>query len=75
MARKENYKVMLSFSRKEDASEYTMSDIIGGEFYNLKQDPREWNDLYESEEVTEIKEDMTKQLMAKLSTMSCLVPN
>ena len=75
MARTENYKLILSFSRKEDASEYTMSDIIGGEFYNLKQDPREWNDLYESEEVTEIKEDMTKQLMAKLSTMSCLVPN
>lgn len=75
MARTESYKLILRFSRKVDASTYVKSDIIGGEFYDLKKDPQEWNDLYKSDEVKELKYEMTEQLIAKLGSMSCLVPN
>jgi len=74
MARTQNHKLILRFSRKQDASTYTMSDIIGGEFYDLKSDPQEWNDLYQSEKEDKLKVELTHKLLAKLSTMSCLVP-
>jgi len=35
MWRTEKYKLILQFNRKENAGEYDMSDIIGGEFYDL----------------------------------------
>ena len=74
MARTGHHKLILRFSRKEDASEYTKSDILGGEFYNLKNDPQEWNDLYDDAKSTGIKGELTEQLLEKLITMNCLVP-
>ena len=73
MARAENQKLILRFSRKQDASRYAIEDIIGGEFYNLKDDPQEWNNLFESAEVEALKEKMTWQILKRLQTMSCLV--
>jgi choline-sulfatase len=73
MARTQGHKLILRFSRKQDASAYTMSDIIGGEFYDLKKDPQEWNNLYESDEVIQLKDKMTGQLLAKLKTMGNMV--
>ena len=72
MVRTEEYKLILSFNRKEDASAYTVSDIVGGEFYDLQRDPQEWKDLYEDKEFGEIKGEMTKLLLRRLSTMSKL---
>ncbi|MEE4284757.1 MAG: hypothetical protein V2I31_01375, partial [Mariniphaga sp.] len=66
--------LILCFARKEDASTYTKADIIGGEFYDLKKDPKEWNDLYHDNNIEELKSEMTDLMMAKLSTMACLVP-
>jgi arylsulfatase A-like enzyme len=74
MVRTENHKLILCFARKEDASTYTKADIIGGEFYDLKKDPKEWNDLYHDNNIEELKSEMTDLMMAKLSTMACLVP-
>jgi len=74
MVRTENHKLILCFARKEDASTYTKADIIGGEFYDLKKDPKEWNDLYDDNNIAELKSEMTDLMMAKLSTMACLVP-
>lgn len=74
MLRTENHKLILSFARKPDASAYVRSDIIGGEFYDLKNDPQEWNDLYADKEMEERRTEMTELLMAKLSDMSCLTP-
>jgi arylsulfatase A-like enzyme len=74
MVRTENHKLILCFARKEDASTYTKADIIGGEFYDLKKDPKEWNDLYDDNNIEELKSEMTDLMMAKLSTMACLVP-
>lgn len=75
MVRNENYKLILCFERKEDASSYTKADIVGGEFYDLKKDPKEWNDLFDEKEIEPLKAEMTELMMAKLSTMSCQVPN
>ena len=38
MLRTETHKLIVRFARKQDASTYTQSDIIGGEFYDLKTD-------------------------------------
>lgn len=72
MARTESYKLILRFSRKPDASQYVKSDIIGGEFYDLKNDHQEWTNLYEQQDVEKIRGEMTALMMAKLSTMSQL---
>jgi len=73
MVRTEDYKLILCFNRKEDASTYTKADIFDGEFYDLKKDPREWDNLYEKDEIKELKAGMTELLMVKLNTMSPLV--
>lgn len=70
MVRNQNHKLILSFARKEDASKYTKSDIVGGEFYDLKKDPQEWDNLYDEDEVKTLKAEMTVLMMAKLSIMS-----
>ena len=40
--------------RKEKAGDYVSGDIITGEFYNLKEDPREWYDLFNQEQTISI---------------------
>lgn len=73
MVRTEQYKLILCFARKEDASSYTKADIVGGEFYDLKKDPKEWDNLYEDITTEGLRAELTELMMAKLSTMSCLV--
>lgn len=75
MLRTQSHKLILCFNRKEDASTYTKADIIGGEFYDLDKDPKEWNNLYEDVVIEKLKVEMTEIMMAKLKTMSCLVVN
>lgn len=74
MVRTEKYKLILCFNRKQDASEYVKSDITGGEFYNLMNDPKEWNNLYENNKTEELKDEMTELLMEQLRMMHCLTP-
>lgn len=73
MVRTQKNKLILCFKRKEDTSQYNESDIICGEFYNLEKDPKEWDNLYEKDEIKELKAGMTELLMVKLNTMSPLV--
>jgi arylsulfatase A-like enzyme len=73
MLRTKNHKLILCFNRKEDASKYVDSDIIDGEFYDLQQDPKEWNNLYEEKNIEKTKSEMTKLMMEKLSGMGKLV--
>jgi arylsulfatase A-like enzyme len=74
MWRTENYKLILCFPRKEDAGKYTASDIVGGEFYDLRNDPKEWNNLYEDNRIQKIKDEMTGQLLMHLKTLAPLPP-
>ncbi|MCP4608429.1 MAG: sulfatase-like hydrolase/transferase [Planctomycetes bacterium] len=48
MWRTVSHKLILRMKRRadDDASKYSTGDIIGGEFYDLRNDPQEWNDLY-----------------------------
>ena len=73
MVRTENYKLISCFNRKEDASTYTKNDIIDGEFYDLKKDPKEWSNLYEDDSTEMLKAELTDMMMTKLSTMACQV--
>jgi choline-sulfatase len=73
MVRTQNHKLILCFNRKEDASTYTKADITGGEFYDLQQDPKEWNNLYDDAAIEKLKVEMTDIMMAKLSNMTNLV--
>ena len=74
MVRTQNHKLILCFKRKEDASKYTAADIIGGEFYNLKDDPQEWKNLYYRENIKQQKSELQEILMKKLSIMSKQTP-
>lgn len=73
MVRTQNHKLILCFNRKEDASTYTKADITGGEFYDLQQDPKEWENLYGDAAIEKLKVEMTDIMMAKLSNMTNLV--
>ena len=51
--------------RKEKAEDYVSCDIITGEFYNLKEDPKEWYDLFNQEQTISIQKktyDLLKHL-------------
>ncbi len=59
MWRTRHHKLILQMKRRADASKYTASDIIGGEFYDLQTDPEEWDNLYND---TEIQSDNRKKM-------------
>ncbi len=69
MLRTQKHKLILIMKKKEEASEYAFPDIIGGEFYDLFSDPREWNNLYGAPSVAEKQEELTMLLLERLSGM------
>jgi hypothetical protein len=71
MWRTARHKLILRMKRQadDDASQYSADDILGGEFYDLTEDPREWHDLYgDPAEQGEIRDAMTKDLLRFLQT-------
>ncbi len=74
MWRTESHKLILQFNRKENASDYSKSEIIGGEFYDLNNDAQEWNNLYNSEEIETKKAKMTDELIHHLQGLNKLQP-
>lgn len=74
MWRTNEYKLILRFARGEDAGAYTDEDIIGGEFYDLENDPREWKDLFADPYFSHLREGMKGELLAHLKTQSRITP-
>jgi arylsulfatase A-like enzyme len=70
MWRTNTYKLILVLNRKENVNDYNGKDIITGEFYNLKEDPNEWHDLYNSNNISELQKTFTQQLLEHLKTMN-----
>jgi arylsulfatase A-like enzyme len=71
MWRTAEHKLILRMNRRADdeASRYTASDIVGGEFYDLADDPQEWRDLYRAPgSHLETRERMTRELLAFLKS-------
>lgn len=68
MWRTRDHKLILRFARNTDASSYSQEDLIGGEFYDLQKDPREWDDLYGKPSIADVQRIMTDQLMEHLAT-------
>lgn len=69
MWRTAGHKLILRIKRNadDDASKYSTDDIIGGEFYDLRKDPHEWQDLYSNPKADrKAIARMTKELMAFL---------
>ncbi len=75
MWRTADYKLILRMRREMTASQYDRSDILGGEFYRLSEDPEEWNNLYNSKIVEPEQKKMTRDLLDHLNTMTSLEPN
>ena len=69
MWRTKDHKLILRFPKKANASEYTEKDIIGGEFYDLRKDPQEWNDIFGTPEVKALQSEMSRALMDHLGTL------
>ena len=69
MWRTKSHKLILRMKRNadDDVSKYTSNDIIGGEFYDLRKDSQEWNDLYSS--ANPIVKKMTKELLGHLKKL------
>jgi len=73
MWRTENYKLILVLKRTKNAVNYAEKDIITGEFFDLKKDPKEWNNLYNSDEIKEIQNSYKKDLLNHLEKQGLLV--
>jgi len=69
MWRTREHKLILRFNRKAHADEYSAEEILGGEFYDLKKDPDEWNDIYGNPEIEQLQTGMTAALMDHLGTL------
>ena len=67
MWRTQDYKLILVMNRKDAAEAYETKDIIDGELYDLQNDPAEWYNLYRSSELKDIREQMTEDLMTRLT--------
>jgi arylsulfatase A-like enzyme len=70
MWRTEKYKLILRLNRKADANAYTKSDIMGGEFYALEEDPQEWDNNYNAKAFEIQQTKMTNELMSHLKTLT-----
>ena len=70
MWRTNTHKLILILKRKENVNDYGSEDIITGEFYDLKKDPNEWFDRYDSNEISELQKTFTDQLLEHLKTMN-----
>ncbi len=70
MWRTKERKLILRFGRKEDASDYERTDILGGEFYKLQEDPREWEDIYGEVKYSGEIDLMIEELLAHLKNQS-----
>ncbi|MGC1514256.1 MAG: sulfatase-like hydrolase/transferase [Maribacter sp.] len=66
MWRTNDYKLILVFERQKQTKDYGKEHILTGEFYNLEQDPNEWNDLYEKEGTQTTQKQFSEQLIAHL---------
>lgn len=68
MWRTHRHKLILIMKRKADVSTYTAADIKGGEFYDLRNDPQEWDNLYGDPEQSGICRKMSEELLHHLRT-------
>ena len=75
MWRTKNYKLILVLKRTENAINYTENDIITGEFFNLQKDPKEWNNLYNSDEVKDLQNSYKTALLNHLQKQKLLGKN
>ena len=62
-------KLILVFQRKDAARDYAAEDIIGGEYYDLVEDPREWDDRYGDPAVADRQADFRRAILDKLHAM------
>lgn len=61
-------------NRKENASLYDKSDIIGGEFYELDNDAQEWSNLYGNKEFKVQQNTVANDLMEHLKKLEPILP-
>lgn len=73
MWRTQNYKLILVLNRKLNATNYSEKDIITGEFYNLKDDSKEWNNLYNSASYSNLQEKFKVDLLNHLNKQNLLI--
>jgi len=73
MWRTPEYKLILVFNKKKNAANYTEEDIKTGEFFNLKEDPKEWQNIYNSKAIANIQQDYKEALLTHLKKQTLLV--
>ncbi|GAA4281307.1 arylsulfatase [Gaetbulibacter aestuarii] len=69
MWRTKDYKLILVLKRKNNVNDYSKDDIITGEFYDLKNDPNEWYDLYNTDKFSDIQKAFKNDLLDFLKSM------
>nr|WP_321450663.1 sulfatase-like hydrolase/transferase [uncultured Carboxylicivirga sp.] len=70
MWRDNSYKLILVMKRKNNINDYTMKDIIAGEFYDLENDPKEWTNLYPTSSNDPKVIKMTQALLHQLKSIN-----
>jgi arylsulfatase A-like enzyme len=69
MWRTKNFKLILVLERQKNVQDYSLDKIKTGEFYDLENDPKEWNDLYGKSQIANMQKEFTDQLLNHLHSM------
>ena len=66
MWRTKDYKLILSVEKSRIEDGFDRADIVAGELYDLKEDPQEWNNLFDDEGHAAVGRRMTDELIRHL---------
>ncbi|TFG47465.1 MAG: DUF229 domain-containing protein [Candidatus Brocadiia bacterium] len=66
MWRKRDYKLILCMNKASVKDGFAHAEIVAGELYDLNKDPREWNNVFDDEKYTAVRQKMSGELISHL---------
>jgi len=66
MWRKRDYKLIFCMDKSRIEDGFGQGDFVRGELYDLNRDPQEWDNVFNDEEYTAVRQKMSGELIKHL---------
>ncbi|UCE46747.1 MAG: DUF4976 domain-containing protein, partial [Phycisphaerales bacterium] len=66
MWRNRDYKLILCMDKSRIKDSFSHADLVTGELYDLNKDPQEWNNVFDDEKYTTVRQKMSSELIKHL---------